>query len=101
MIDGDNKPLKSLVDNSSPLNEILRQQYKYISSDGNYFILVDYVINLDNVSYANWSLYNNSDDLINNDCPPILSTRSLEKDFDDMIINENWTQEYNETVVCR
>jgi hypothetical protein len=101
-IDGKPSELKSLIDNSSPLNEITREQYKFISSDGNYFILVDYVRDLDNVSYANWSLYNNPDDLINNDSsPPILTTRSLTKDFDDMILNENWEKRGNETVVCR
>ena len=57
--------LKSLIDNSSPLNEILRQQNKYISS-----VLLFY--QLDHF-----------------------------RKIDDMILNENWEQEYNETVVCR
>ncbi len=38
---------------------------------------------------------------INDDSPAILTTRSLTKDFDDMINNENWESKGYETVVCR
>jgi hypothetical protein len=98
----DGEPLKSLIPDS-PMDEILRAQYKYISSDGNYYILVDFLLDFDNTQYANWSLYQYQliGDEINTDSPPILSTRSLKKDFDDMIDNENWEERGNETVVCR
>lgn len=93
--------LKSLIPDS-PLNEILRTQYKFQSSDGNYFILVDYVLDLDDVDYANWSLFNNRDDIAINDnedsSPAILTTRSLKQDFDSMIENECWESQGYETV---
>jgi hypothetical protein len=95
------EPLKSLIP-ESPMDEILRAQIKFISSDGNYYILADYVLEDDNVSYANWSLYNYTGDQINDDSPPILSTRSLAKEFDDMIESQGWEKRGNwETVVCR
>jgi hypothetical protein len=50
--------LKSTIPDS-PLEEILRARYKYTSSDSNYFLLADFNIDLLDVSYANWSLYNN------------------------------------------
>ena len=76
--------LKSLINNDSPLNEFFKARYKYIFSDGNYFILADYNIDLHDICYANWSLYN-SRDIVNDSSPAILTTR-----FDDMIENENW-----------
>jgi hypothetical protein len=39
--------------------------------------------------------------MVNDDSPTILSTRSLTKDLDDMIINENWEERGSESVVCR
>jgi hypothetical protein len=94
--------LNSLIDNSSPLNEILRACYKYVSSDGNYYILADF-INLDGVRYANWSLFNNTDDIAINDnedsSPAILTTRSLKQDFDNMA--ENWEEKGYETVIVK
>jgi len=62
---------------------LLRTQYKFDSSDGNYYILVDYNIDLQDTTYANWSLYDNRDDIVNEISPAILTTRSLTKDFDD------------------
>jgi hypothetical protein len=50
---------------------------------------------------ANWSLYHYIGNEIDDDSPAILTTRSLTKDFDDMINNENWESKGYETVVCR
>ena len=91
--------LKSAVPDS-PLDEILRERYKYISSDGNYYFLADHV-NLDGVHFTNWSLHHNIGDDIDDDTPAILSTRSLNEDFDDMIDLEDWESQGYETVVCK
>jgi hypothetical protein len=58
-------------------------------------------MDLHDINYANWSLYNNTNDIVNDDCPAILTTRSLTKDFDDMINNGGWESQGYETVVCK
>jgi hypothetical protein len=57
---------------------LLRTQYKFISSDGNYSILVDYVIESDDISYANWSLYSNDKE---DSSPAILNDKILATGF--------------------
>jgi hypothetical protein len=79
--------LKSLIPDDP--TGLLRTRYKYISSVGNYYILVDYNIDLQDITYANWSLYDNTDDIVINEnedsSPAILTTRSLTQDFDKII----------------
>jgi hypothetical protein len=79
---------------ASALDEIKRYQYRYKSSDGQYYILVYYEIGLDGISRAKWSKYCYLDDDSNNyeeeDVPEQIN---LSKDFDDMIESEGWEKE--------
>jgi hypothetical protein len=75
-----------------------------ILQTGETYILADFegkIIDGVEVSYANWSLYHYIDEQINSDNPPILSTISLKKDFDNMIVNEGWEEEKHEFVIVR
>lgn len=62
----------------------------------------DYVQDFEDVVYANWSLFNYTDDIADNNeesSPAILTTKSLKQDFDSMIEEENWTECGFETVI--
>lgn len=92
--------LKSLL-KPSPFDFLLRDQYKYKSSDGRHYILAQHV-NVDGRNRTYWSKYRCDDDVVregkageNN----IIVTPS--EIFREMISMENWTREEHEQVVVR
>lgn len=84
-------------------DHILRCQYKYSNQKDDYYILADFEINDIGVSYANWSKYRYIDEHINSeDSEPIISTTTLEKDFQNMIESEGYEREGGpEFVICK
>jgi hypothetical protein len=101
----DNKPiyakegLKSLL-KPSPFDFLLRDQYKYKSSDGRHYILAQHVKCLDGKDRTYWSKYRYDNDDVregkrgeNNMTPSEI--------FNEIIVMENWTREGHEQVVVR
>jgi hypothetical protein len=91
--------LKSLL-KPSPFDFLLRDQYKYKSSDGRYYILAQHVKCLDGKNRTYWSKYRYHNDDVregkrgeNNMTPSGI--------FNEMILKENWTREGHEQVVVR
>jgi hypothetical protein len=67
-------------------------RYKYTSADHQYYILATYAT-IDGISRAKWSEYRcNNDAIIHED------VISLSKDFDEMIVAEEWIEEGYEAI---
>jgi hypothetical protein len=92
--------LKSLIDNSSPLNEIIRTQYKYAHPRAPVHIIATFSIPYDEIndrdleSIAEWSLIQDNDRTI-----LIEDQITLISEFRKMV--ENWIEEGYENVVSR
>jgi hypothetical protein len=90
---------KSLLKPSN-FDFLLRDQYKYKSSDGRHYILAQYVKCLDGKSRTYWSKYRYDNDDVregergeNNVMPSEI--------FNEIIVMENWTTEGHEQVIVR
>ena len=102
----DGEPLKSLVDNDLPLNEIRRAQYRYKHPDPKVsaYIIATFTMQFDEndnqlESIAEWSLilgdHNDKDD----NTTIIEDQITLVSEFDKMV--ENWESQGYETVICK
>ena len=102
MMDGNNKPLKSILPDL-PKDGILKVRLKYLSSDHEYYILAD-LDNHDNdndLHYTYWSLYHNSGEKGKQRNTPILSMRSLTTDFNYMLDVEQWENDGHKIDISR
>src|SRR5215207_11571520 len=91
--------LKSLL-KPSPFDFLLRDQYKYKSSDGRYYILAQRVKCLDGKDRTYWSKYRYDNDDVREGKRGENNTTPSEI-FNEMILIENWTREGHEQVIVR
>ena len=91
--------LKSLL-KPSPFDFLLRDQYKYKSSDGRHYILAQHEKCLDGRNRTYWSKYRCDDNAVREGKAGENNTMPLEI-FTEMISMENWTREGYEQVIVR
>ena len=91
--------LKSLL-KPSPFDFLLRDQYKYKSSDGRHYILAQHVKCLDGKDRTFWSKYRYDNDDVRESKKGENNTTPSEI-FNEMILIENWTDEGHEQVIVR